>query len=118
MADEKSLIRNDAVFMYAALKQLSTNENQNFFYNCGNAKRNIWPHSTVLNQQEKCCARSKSEPNYNKSTLDNSWPPVLNLSKNYLLVACITNLKRMREKLFKLSRQQGQIIDVKGEKSQ
>ena len=44
--------------------------------------------------------------------------PLLNLSKNYLLVACITNLKRICEKLFKLSRPQGQIIDVKWEKSQ
>ena len=39
----------------------------------------------------------------------------LNLFKNYLLVTCITNLKRIREKL---SRPQGQIIDVKGGKSQ
>ena len=43
---------------------------------------------------------------------------LLNLSKNYLLVTCIAHLKRIREKLFKLSRPQGQIIDVKGEKSQ
>ena len=44
--------------------------------------------------------------------------PLLNMSKNYLLVTCITNLKRICEKLFKLSRPQGQIIDVKWEKSQ
>ena len=44
--------------------------------------------------------------------------PLLNLSKNYLLVTCITNLKRICEKLFKLSRPQGQIIDIKWEKSQ
>ena len=44
--------------------------------------------------------------------------PLLNLSKNYLLVTCITNLKRVCEKLFNLSRPQGQIIDVKCEKSQ
>ena len=44
--------------------------------------------------------------------------PLLNLSKNYLLVTCITNLKRICGKLFKLSRPQGQIIDVKWEKSQ
>ena len=37
--------------------------------------------------------------------------------KNYLLVTCITNLKRIRGKLFKLSRPQGQIIDVKCENS-
>ena len=44
--------------------------------------------------------------------------PLLNLSKNYLLVTCITNLKRICDKLFNLSRPQGQIIDVKCEKSQ
>ena len=44
--------------------------------------------------------------------------PLLNLSENWSLVTRITNLKRIREKLFKLSRPQGQIIDVKGEKSQ
>ena len=44
--------------------------------------------------------------------------PLLNLSKNYLLVTCITNLKRICGKLFKLSRPQGQIIDAKWEKSQ
>ena len=35
--------------------------------------------------------------------------PLLNLSKNNLLVICITNLKRIREKFSKLSRPQGQI---------
>ena len=44
--------------------------------------------------------------------------PLLNLSKNYLLVTCITNLKRICEKLFNLSRPKGQIMDVKGKKSQ
>ena len=44
--------------------------------------------------------------------------PLLNLSENWSLVTCITNLKRICEKLFKLSRPQGQIIDVKCEKSQ
>ena len=43
---------------------------------------------------------------------------IIELSENWSLVTCITNLKRIREKLFKLSRPQGQIIDVKGEKSQ
>ena len=43
--------------------------------------------------------------------------PLLNLSENWSLVTCITNLKRICEKLFKLSRPQGQIIDVKCEKS-
>ena len=42
----------------------------------------------------------------------NFFQPLLNLSKNYLLVTCITNLKRICEKLFKLSRPQGQIIDL------
>ena len=37
--------------------------------------------------------------------------PLLNLSKNYLLVTCITNLKGICEKLFNLLRPQGQIID-------
>ena len=44
--------------------------------------------------------------------------PLLNLSENYLLVTCITNLKRICENFFNLSRPQGQIIDVKCEKSQ
>ena len=42
----------------------------------------------------------------------------MNLSENWLLVTCITDLKMIHEKLFKLSRPQGQIIDVKCEKSQ
>ena len=46
----------------------------------------------------------------------NFFQPLLNLSKNYLLVKCITNLKTIRGKLSKLSRPQGQIIDVKCEK--
>ena len=50
--------------------------------------------------------------NRNKSAILNFFQPLLNLSKNYLLVTCITNLQRIREKLF-LSRLQGQIIDVK-----
>ena len=40
------------------------------------------------------------------------------MSENWLLVTCITDLKRIHEKLFKLSRPQGQIIDVKCGKSQ
>ena len=54
----------------------------------------------------------------NKSAILKFVQPLLNLSKNYLLVTCIKNLKRIREKLFKLLRPQGQIIDVKCEKSQ
>ena len=56
--------------------------------------------------------------NRNKSAIFFFFRPLLNLSKNYLLVTCITNLKRICEKLFNLSRPQGQIIDVKCEKSQ
>ena len=73
--------------------------------------------------------------NENKSTLDNSPPPLLNLkllrpqgqiidvkfsklSENCLLGTCITILSRINEKNFMLSRQQGQIIDVKCKKSQ
>ena len=44
--------------------------------------------------------------NRNKST-------ILSLSKNCLLVTCITNLKRILVKMLKLSCLQGQIIDVK-----
>ena len=32
-----------------------------FFLNCRHARINIWPHSTVFTEQEKFCARSKSE---------------------------------------------------------
>ena len=31
------------------------------------AKRNIWPHFTVFTDQERCCARSKSELSYKTS---------------------------------------------------
>ena len=39
-----------------------------FFRNCRHAKskRNIQPYSTVFTEQEKCCARSKSELHYKK----------------------------------------------------
>ena len=53
-----------------------------------------------------------------------NWPflifflPLLNSSENWLLVTCITDLKIIQGKLFKLSRPQGQIIGVKCEKSQ
>ena len=43
------------------------------------------------------------------------YQPLLSLSKNCLLVTCITNLKRILVKMLKLSRLQGQIIDVKWE---
>ena len=35
----------------------------------------------------------------NKSTLDNSPTPLLNLYMNWLLVICLTNLSRLHEKL-------------------
>ena len=56
--------------------------------------------------------------NRNKSAIFFFFRPLLNLSENWSLVTCITNLKRICGKLFKLSRPQGQIIDVKCEKSQ
>ena len=56
--------------------------------------------------------------NRNKSAIWIFFQPLLNLSENYLLVRWITNSKRIHETLFKLSRPQGQIIDVKGKKSQ
>ena len=43
---------------------------------------------------------------------------VTEMSKNCLLVAYIIQLSRINEKLFMLSRPQGQIIDLKCEKSQ
>ena len=51
----------------------------------------------------------------NKSVILKIVQPLLNLSENCLLVTCITNLKRIHEKLLKLSRPQ--IIDVKCEKN-
>ena len=38
----------------------------------------------------------------NKSTLYNFPPPLLNLSENWLLAACNTNLSRIQKKLFKV----------------
>ena len=42
----------------------------------------------------------------NKSALLNFFRPLLNLSENWSLVTCITNLGMIHEKLFKLSRPQ------------
>ena len=53
-----------------------------------------------------------------KSAILNFFQPLLNLSENWSLVTYITNLGRIHGKLFKLSCPQGQIIDVKCEKSQ
>ena len=44
--------------------------------------------------------------------------PLLNLSENWSLVACITNWGRIHGKLFMLLRPQAQIIEVKCEKLQ
>ena len=38
--------------------------------------------------------------------------PLLNFSESWLLVTCITNLDKVHEKLLKLSRPQGEIIDI------
>ena len=51
--------------------------------------------------------------NSNKSAILIFFQPLLNLSENWSLVTCITNLGRIHEKLFMLSRPQGRIIDVK-----
>ena len=42
----------------------------------------------------------------------------MNLSENWSLVTCLTNLGRIHEKLFMLSRTQVKIFEVKCEKSQ
>ena len=44
--------------------------------------------------------------NRNKSAILNFFQPLLNLFENWSLVTCITNLGRIHEKLFKLSRPQ------------
>ena len=51
-----------------------------------------------------------------------NWPffiflAVIELSENCLLVTCTTHFSRINEKLFMLSRPQGQTIDLKCEKS-
>ena len=48
----------------------------------------------------------------NESTLDNSLPPLFNLPENWLVATCRTNLSRIHETLFKLSRPQAKISDV------
>ena len=55
--------------------------------------------------------------NRNKSAIF-FFPAIIELVRELVISNMHTNLKRIREKLFKLSRPQGQIIDVKGEKSQ
>ena len=52
-----------------------------FFRNCGHAKKNIWPHSTVFTEQEKWCARSKSELNY--KNVQKMSPQCCKLPKGY-----------------------------------
>ena len=56
--------------------------------------------------------------NHNKSAILTFFQPLLNLSENCFLVTCITHFKRILEKLPKLSRPQGQIIEVNCEKLQ
>ena len=51
--------------------------------------------------------------NRNKSAILIFYQPLMKLSENWSLVACITNLGRIHKKLFMLLRPQGQIIDVK-----
>ena len=67
----------------------------------------------MLSRQQGKCEKSQQIDHFEKKIQSLS-----NLSENCLLVTRITNLNRIHEKLFKLSRQQGQIIDVKCEKSQ
>ena len=61
---------------------------------------------------------TKNAENRKKSAILIFFQPLLNLSEDCLLVACITNSKRIHGQFFKFWRPQGQIIDVKWEKSQ
>ena len=67
--------------------------------------------------KSKISATQWSWYNLNKSALDISPPPLLKFSENWLLATPSTNLSRIHEKRFQLSRPQGQTIDVKSEKS-
>ena len=53
-----------------------------------------------------------------KSAILNFFQQLFKLSENWSFVTCRTNLGRMHEKFVKLSRPQGQIVDVKKQKSQ
>ena len=55
--------------------------------------------------------------NRNKSAILNFIPAIIELVRE-LLITCIKNLERIHEKRFKLSRPQGQIIDVNAKKLQ
>ena len=81
-------------------------------------EENMWKTFQVIAPTGSNYWFPQNEKNRNKSAIFFFFRPLLNLSKNYLLVTCINNLKRICEKLFNLSRPQGQIIDVKCEKSQ
>ena len=58
----------------------------------------------------------KNKTILNKNTLDNSPPPLLNLSENWLLATCTTNLNS-KGKTFEVIVPQGNINEVKNEKS-
>ena len=51
------------------------------FRDCWHAKINIWPHSIVFNEQKKCCARSKSQVNY--ENVQKLWPQCCKLQMGY-----------------------------------
>ena len=77
------------------------------------------------NHNSKCPARPGFETGTkrgtsgfaHKSTLDKSPPPLQNLSENWLLITCVTNLSRIHENLLKLLHRQCEICHVKSEKS-
>ena len=50
--------------------------------------------------------RRKMQKSRNKSAISIFFQPLLSLSANWSLVTCITNLKRIHEKLFKVFRPQ------------
>ena len=53
-----------------------------------------------------------------RSTLDNRLLPLVNLSENWLLATCGSNLSRIHENFLKLSCSQGKINDIKCAKHQ
>ena len=54
----------------------------------------------------------KCQKNCNKSAILIFFQSLLNLSENWSLVTCITNLERIHKKNFRLSCPQGKIIEV------
>ena len=53
---------------------------RSFFRNCRHAKRNIWPHSTVFNEQQKCC---KSPQEYRIQKITQTLEPFEAAEENY-----------------------------------